>query len=71
MVDIKDVKSYRDAIMSEFKDRIELAQDNANGSETQNEKDNWEGYANGMSDAIEVVNEFFNLFINDNENLNK
>lgn len=57
--------------MSEFKDRITVAQDNADSSETQNEKDNWEGYANGMSDAIEVVDEFFNLFINDNENSDK
>lgn len=68
----KDAESYRDAILSEFKDRIEIAEDNANCSETENEKDRWNGYADGVSDAIEVVSDFFDMFMlppsDENEN---
>lgn len=77
MVDIKDVKRYRDTILDEFEDRIKVSGDNANNSETQDDNRYWTGYADGVSDAIDVVNKFFDLFINDNEednnnnNLNK
>lgn len=77
MVDIKDVKRYRDTVLDEFEDRIKVSEDNANNSETQDDNRYWNGYADGVSDAIDVVNKFFDLFINDNEednnnnNLNK
>ena len=75
MVSIQDVKAYRDSLSSEYKDRMELAEENANDAETQDDNRYWTGYADAISDAMDVVDKFFELFINDdesnNEDLNK
>ena len=63
----EDVKNYRDAILDEIKDRVQIASDNMDGCDTQDEQKFWEGYAAGMSDMVEVVSDFFDLFINTNK----
>ena len=70
MITIKEVKLYKEAILDEYKDRMKVAEDTADNAETQDDKKYWTGYADGISDAMDVVDKFFDLFINDSEGEN-